>query len=354
MIGYVTADKPELKMKEYETYNAYYCGLCKAVGRRCGQLARFGLNYDFAFLALLLSSLDEEGDSMELQRCPVHPVKKRPIHTGNRYIDYAADAMVLLVYYKLLDDWHDERRAASRAAALALKPAEERARAARPEISAVIKEQLALLSGLESGECADLDAACEPFAALMSAVCSGGARCAAALPPAPETAAAEQAPPAAPEGSGGAENTAAASYNERVLAEPGRHTGRWIYLMDAWDDLTDDLKNGSYNPLLLRFDYAGFSGADVSDSAFRAEGADADDAPAGGAPADKLTLWKKSIAPYVYEILLNDLAGAAKACELLDIRKNRGIIENVMYFGLNRRTDDAFRAELGSEMEAGA
>ena len=33
--------------------------------------------------------------------------------------------------------------------------------------------------------------------------------------------------------------------------------GRWIYILDAWDDLADDIKSGSYNAILLQFQYNG-------------------------------------------------------------------------------------------------
>ncbi|MDI9494271.1 MAG: DUF5685 family protein, partial [Bacillota bacterium] len=31
MLGYVVPDKPELKIREFELYSGYYCGLCKSV-----------------------------------------------------------------------------------------------------------------------------------------------------------------------------------------------------------------------------------------------------------------------------------------------------------------------------------
>ena len=31
------------------------------------------------------------------------------------------------------------------------------------------------------------------------------------------------------------------------------HLGRWIYLVDALDDLKEDSRSGSYNPLLQRY-----------------------------------------------------------------------------------------------------
>lgn len=77
MLGYVTADKPELKIKEYEIYKGYYCGVCKSVGARYGQLPRMALSYDFAFLALLLGALEDVDEEIEYEHCLVHHIKKK-------------------------------------------------------------------------------------------------------------------------------------------------------------------------------------------------------------------------------------------------------------------------------------
>ena len=53
MFGYVNVYKDELKIKDYDTYRAYYCGLCKMLGKRHNALARLSLNYDLTFLAVL-------------------------------------------------------------------------------------------------------------------------------------------------------------------------------------------------------------------------------------------------------------------------------------------------------------
>ena len=55
MFGLVVPEKPEMKVKEYEQFNAIYCGICKSIARRLGTLPRFVLNYDLTFLAVLLS-----------------------------------------------------------------------------------------------------------------------------------------------------------------------------------------------------------------------------------------------------------------------------------------------------------
>ena len=96
MLGYVTADKPELKMREFEVYSGYYCGVCKSIARRYGQIPRIVLSYDAAFLALLLGGLSGEADEPTREHCIAHPAKKKTI-VSNNAIDYAADVLKTLV-----------------------------------------------------------------------------------------------------------------------------------------------------------------------------------------------------------------------------------------------------------------
>ena len=104
MFGYVTVDKAELKMKDWERYNAYYCGVCKSIGARYGQIPRMILSFDAAFIAVLLAGLSEEGAgedgaagdySLSKERCIAHPVKEKLV-VREPAVDYAADVMLLL------------------------------------------------------------------------------------------------------------------------------------------------------------------------------------------------------------------------------------------------------------------
>ena len=46
MFGYVTPDKGEMKVREYECYRAVYCGLCMQLKADYGFVSRMLLNYD--------------------------------------------------------------------------------------------------------------------------------------------------------------------------------------------------------------------------------------------------------------------------------------------------------------------
>ena len=64
MFGYVTANPKMMTEEETVRYRSAYCGLCKSLGKRHGQLTRLALNYDMTFLALFFGAFKMIG--MEL------------------------------------------------------------------------------------------------------------------------------------------------------------------------------------------------------------------------------------------------------------------------------------------------
>ena len=109
MFGYVRACKPELKIKEYETYKAVYCSLCRLMGREYGLWSRFTLSYDFTFLALLNMAMTEGCDPVERGRCFFNPLKKCNYCKNSEPLYMPAAAAMIMCYYKLLDNISDEK-----------------------------------------------------------------------------------------------------------------------------------------------------------------------------------------------------------------------------------------------------
>ena len=108
MFGYITVNQQELKIREYDMYRSYYCGLCHALKKRYGRIGQLLLNYDMTFAAMILSSLYEPETEENKRRCIPHPVLPHMERT-NEAVGYAADMTVLLAYQKAEDDWHDDR-----------------------------------------------------------------------------------------------------------------------------------------------------------------------------------------------------------------------------------------------------
>ena len=221
MFGYVRPLSAELKVRELEDYKAVYCGLCRAMGTRHGFLARFTLNYDFAFLVMLLSAVDEPCRTKQC-RCPAHPFRKRRMCLQMPALDVAADESMILSYQKLKDDVKDHgffRGLPARLAVAALRPAYQKAAKARPEFDRKVTACLEELHALEDEKCSSMDRAADTFAWILQAA----------------------APVTGEEG------------RDRAMEQLLYHVGRWIYLIDAWDDRKEDEQTDAYNPVLERF-----------------------------------------------------------------------------------------------------
>lgn len=270
MFGYIRTAKPELRVREYELYKAVYCTLCRRLGRNYGILSRLTLSYDFTFLALLQSGLQDGCDSFEQKRCPFNPMKKCNFCRDASAMDLPAAAAMIMLYYKILDNIADER-GFKRLGYRMLKPIFSRAhrKAAKnyPALETAVADYIAEQNELEAAGCTDLDRAADPTAKALSAIlrfCS-------------------------------ADETQC-----RVLDRLGYCLGRYIYLLDAACDLERDLKSDSYNVLKN-----GFSG-------------------------EIKTYLSSRVVPQLY-FCINE-AGAA--FELLDLKKYKPILGNIIYLGL--------------------
>lgn len=218
MYGYIRPNIPELKVREKQRYEAWYCGLCRKLGKRYGFVDRMLLSYDSAFLAMLLSSVAGYASPCEKKRCPVRPLgKKKPMaDINNPALDYASDVCVLLAKFKFDDDVRDGKKLRG-AARLPFLRAFSKARRLRPELYGRINEGIEALSEIEKrGEISE-DAAANAFGEIMRAIME--------LSPAAED-----------------------EKKRVVLSETGFFLGRTIYFLDAWDDRAEDKKRGTYNP----------------------------------------------------------------------------------------------------------
>ena len=139
MFGYVMINKPELKIKDFEQYRSYYCGLCEALKRRHGLIGRSMLNYDMVFLVMLLSDLYDVESEETCCRCMMHPVHKH-CQRYNTVSDYCADMCVLLSYHKCVDDWNDEKKLSRWVLARLLRPKAKKVEARYPEKASFIEK----------------------------------------------------------------------------------------------------------------------------------------------------------------------------------------------------------------------
>ena len=213
MFGYVTASWKELTAGEQKRYGAVYCGICREIRQRSTGIGRICLSYDMAFLALLLMSLYEPEEESGKKACRLHSVKPRP-WVDNEYIRYAADMNVALGYYNCLDDWQDDGKRSAKFMADKLEPFLPELEARWPRQLGAIRNCISRLSQLEKENCPNPDEPASCFGELMAELFD------------------YQEDHWSPE-----------------LRSIGFNLGKYIYLLDAYDDLARDERKGAYNPL---------------------------------------------------------------------------------------------------------
>lgn len=216
MLGVMTIRKDELKFREFDRYRGYYCGLCRAIGGRCGSVCRMALSFEMTFLAMLHTSLYEPETAEERHRCPLHPLGKQRM-LMNEAIDYAADLSAIVAYYDLRDGWEDERRVDRLAESALLRRAAGEAGKRLPRQREAVERYVQALHGIEVKNDPNLDAAANLTGEMLGEL-----------------------------------YVMKDDVYARDLRELGYYLGKFIYLCDCYEDVERDVKKKNYNPLILR------------------------------------------------------------------------------------------------------
>lgn len=228
MFGYVRPYKPELLVREYGQYKAVYCQLCRVLGEEYGPLARLALSYDCAFYAMLALSVVDARLEERRGRCVCNPLKACTyLQSPGEAYKKAAALCVLLTYHKLRDDCLDGGFFSSLGSRLLLpvvSPKAKKAAKRYPSIADAAERAMDSQRQAES-EGAGVDRCAEPTAELLKELFGELAGC--------------------------------ESRQRPVLESFGYFLGRWVYLMDAADDLSEDMRSGSFNPFIKRLGLEG-------------------------------------------------------------------------------------------------
>lgn len=213
MFGYVIADRQVMSREQVDRYKSYYCGICRALTRNHGVISSSMLSYDMAFLVLVLSSLYEPETGEGTERCLPHPIHAHT-YAENIFTDYASDMTILLAYHKAMDDWNDEKKLPSRAAAAMLKSSYEAVAKKYPRQTDAVEAALKELSYMEKENICDIDAAARSFGDIMRQIF-----------------------------------VFKEDNWQKTLGDMADYLGRFIYVLDAFVDLKGDIRHGRYNPL---------------------------------------------------------------------------------------------------------
>lgn len=220
MFGYIMPVVNELTPLDYQTFKSYYCGLCMSLKHKYGNLPRLALNYDGTFFSILLDSISNEPSETSTTFCLKHPLKKAEFRKTNSALDYVTDLNILLTYYKFLDNELDENDYRKLSFSKLFIGCLEKI--TYPNINRILSKNLKLLDSLEvSSDLKSIDEIAHPFSNIIGEV----------LKECPFT-----------------------LYNESLesrnaLYDFGYSFGKWIYLVDAMDDLKADMRLDRFNPI---------------------------------------------------------------------------------------------------------
>ncbi len=310
MFGYVTVNRPEMKVKDLELYRSYYCGLCHELHSRYGRKGQMLLSYDGTFLAIFLTGVYEPEENERMSRCLVHPAAAHR-EKANRFISYAADMNVLLAYLKAVDDWRDEKKETAKLLAVLLRSDYCQIRRKYPRQAKALLRDIRALGVMERGRRAD-----PGQGSGLKAEQDGGT---------------DPGHGSGPAADGKKDSDRKRSYRERMsevlsridqaagytgdfmgelcvvwrdhwerdLRETGFYLGKFIYLIDAYDDLEKDEKTGNFNVL-----------------------------------SELRELDEEHFPQILREILLDTAACCCRAFERLPIIQNVELLRNILYSGI--------------------
>ena len=265
MFGYVRINKMDLTFREFDYYKGYYCCLCKYLKENHGEGSRLSLNYDITFLIVILTALYKLDSDITYERCIANPLKKK-MRIVNEITEYAASMNILLSYYKLEDNLYDDNGIKDKLAYELYKGKLKKAYEKYPQKAEYIKQQLGNLRELEKQESKSIDKVSNIFGNLMGEIF-----------------------------------VYKKDEYEKNLRNIGFNLGKYIYILDAYEDLEEDNKKGRYNPFI---DYI-----------------------------DK----KEELKNKVERLISMSLGMATKNIEQLNLEFNKSIIDNIIYSGVYLR-----------------
>ena len=206
---------------DYTLFRAHYCCLCKTIQSEYGLPFRAGLSYEMAFFALLLNALQGADVSIRRETCLIHPFRKQAVFKSSPTMSLCAHLNMALLAGKLSDDIADEERFRP-ARRIGLRYLESRAGDVFKGYSRLVSDAYESIRLLEEGKTDDVDAISAVFGELLASLFLEVSAGSGLEPPEPMI------------------------HFSRVL-------GRWVYCIDALDDLQNDFRAKRYNPLIYRY-----------------------------------------------------------------------------------------------------
>lgn len=276
MFGYVIPDKPNLYMKDFFAFRAFYCSLCKATGKQSGTLMRFATNYDATILNILVHNIVNQKVEIKKQRCILHPFTRKEMVVVDELTRKVADVNTLLMYYKLNDNILDgDNVKKCKAIKRLLKRKFKKAHKRHPLAVRAITLNYTSLMLTENANSTSIDELSEPFSEMMRSL--------------------------------GEYLTGNTTHEVGMVFYC---LGKWVYLIDALDDYDEDVEKERYNPW-----YAYFGGI-----------------------KDKETLIKEKKSE-ILSIFNNVIDLLIENYDTLQMPIQEGVLTNTFYYGLKVQTN---------------
>lgn len=218
MFGHININRNQLTEESKEAYQAYYCGLCQKLRNNFGAKGQMLLNYDMTFLIVLLTGLYELESQKQEFTCPMHPTRKQTAWL-NEATGYAADMNLLLGYHNLEDDWKDDKSYTKKALAKILEKDYVNVREKYKRQAEAVETYMEKLKAAEEDKEQNLDVTAGLTGEMMGEIFDWKRD----------------------------------EWSEELHCL-SFYMGKFIYLMDAYEDMEKDKKKKQYNPLRLMAD----------------------------------------------------------------------------------------------------
>ncbi len=218
MFGYVKPDNPNMYVKDVVLYKASYCGLCKSIGKSCGQKARMCLSFDLSFLSCFLHNVMNVDMEVVKQRCILHHIKSRPVSKPTELSKRIANLNVILAYHKLTDDVLDSGKGKIKRSFI--NSAYKKLLKSEKTLCQIVENSYKKTFEYEQRKGDSTTFIAEIFGDMLAS----------------------------------ATQELSGEYCTDDVKNLAFNLGKWIYVIDALDDFDKDVKKGEYNPFIYEYE----------------------------------------------------------------------------------------------------
>lgn len=206
---------------ENKIFKAQYCSVCKTIQNEYGWVLRIGISFEIVFFALVCSALKSNRFEYTDQTCIVHPFRKRMVKIPSEVERVCAHINMAFLKGKFADDVQDKESLARIKRGL-LKFFFKTEPPLLSEAFSIVERGLVRMNDLEKAKLPEFDAYSRCFGDVLQEIFLWAC----------------------------VKNRISPSDE---MVQFSNLLGRWIYFIDAMDDLKKDYQKHHFNPLIYRY-----------------------------------------------------------------------------------------------------